>query len=131
MERRVRGGEPVGLIFEDGSGAAGRCSVAPRDRHRVMGGPAPAAGEVVWPMACPHLRRDRRGPGLVSGMIAAAEDHARAAGATVIAATPVDPDSPRSRFMGQVSSFAAPGYAEVAMAGRRRHVMRKLSGPAP
>jgi GNAT superfamily N-acetyltransferase len=129
MAARVAAGVPIGLLFSDGAQDVGWCSVAPRGTYQGIGGPDPVAGATVWTIACLHLRRDRRGGGFVSQMIRAAEDYARANGATVIEATPVDAESPSFRFMGRVTQFAALGYAEVAMAGKRRHVMRKELRP--
>ena len=57
-------------------------------------------------------------------MIDAAVEHARARGASVIEAYPVEPDSPSYRFMGFVGAFQDAGFREVGRAGTRRHVMR-------
>ncbi len=57
-------------------------------------------------------------------LLAGAIDHARANGATVVEAYPVDPDSPSFRFMGFVPVFAEAGFRDLGMTGTRRHVMR-------
>ena len=57
-------------------------------------------------------------------LIAAAADHARQEGATIIEAYPVDDDAPSYHFMGFVSTFEKAGFTEVARAGIRRHAMR-------
>jgi GNAT superfamily N-acetyltransferase len=99
-------------------------SIAPRETYQKLGGPD-EPGEVIWSLACMYIRRDLRGQGLTRQMVALAEAEAAGRGATVIEATPVDSDSPSYKFMGTVPFFAAAGYAEVARAGTRRHVMRK------
>ena len=59
-------------------------------------------------------------------LIAAAVEHARRKGASVVEAYPVDPDSPSYRFMGFVGTFEAMGFRAVGRAGTRRHVMRLI-----
>jgi hypothetical protein len=59
---------------------------------------------------------------------AAAVEHARANGATLVEAFPVDRDSPSYRFMGFTMLFETAGFCEVGRAGTRRHVMRLRVG---
>jgi GNAT superfamily N-acetyltransferase len=121
---RVGDGVPVGLVYYGDAAPVAWCSIAPRETYRNLGGPE-QPGEAVWSLACMYIRRDLRGQGLTRQMVALAESEAAGRGATMIEATPVDPDSPSYRFMGTVPFFAAAGYVEVARAGTRRHVMRK------
>lgn len=124
MQERIAAGTPVGLLAYDGAEAVGWVSIAPRDTHRSLGGPPAAPGEVIWSLVCFYVPRRLRGEGLVRRLLAGAVDHARANGATVVEAYPVDPDSPSFRFMGFVPIFAEAGFANVGMTGTRRHVMR-------
>lgn len=123
MHRRVTADEPVGLLgYLDGEPAAW-CSIAPRETYRPLGGPPePEAG--VWSLVCFYVPRRLRGQGLTGELIAAAIAHARAGGAKVVEAYPVDPDSPSYRFMGFVPTFTRLGFEAVGRAGTRRHVMR-------
>jgi hypothetical protein len=57
-------------------------------------------------------------------LLAAAIAHAKAKGASIVEAYPVDPDSPSYRFMGFVPTFREAGFEEVGRAGTRRHVVR-------
>ena len=57
-------------------------------------------------------------------LIAAAVDHARKKGGTVLEAYPVDKTAPSYGFMGRVPVFKRAGFTEVGRAGNRRHVMR-------
>ena len=125
---RIRAGVPVGLLAYEGEEAVGWVSVAPRDTFRLKGAPA-EPGEVVWSISCFFVPRDRRGEGLSRKLIAGAVEHARANGATVVEAYPVDPDSPSYRHMGFVPVFAAAGFDDLGMAGKRRHVMRRRLAP--
>jgi GNAT superfamily N-acetyltransferase len=124
MQRRVSCGTPVGILgYRDGEPVAW-CSIAPRETYRDLGGAPAKAGEVVWSLVCFFLRRDLRHGGVAPALLAAAVDHARSRGATVVEAYPVDPDSPSYRFGGFVSMFEAAGFTEAGRAGSRRHVMR-------
>lgn len=124
LRGRVADGVPVGRVYYDNAAPVAWSSIAPPETYLKLGGPE-EPGEVIWSLACMFIRRDLRGLGLTRQMVALAEAEAAAKGATVIEATPVDPDSPSYKFMGTVPFFAAAGYAEVARAGTRRHVMRK------
>jgi predicted GNAT family acetyltransferase len=81
-------------------------------------------GEVIWSLVCFFVPRRLRGQATVRTLIAAAVDHARQNGATIVEAYPVDEAAPSYRFMGFVKVFAEAGFAEVGRAGNRRHVMR-------
>jgi GNAT superfamily N-acetyltransferase len=126
---RIRDGVPVGLLAYEGETAVGWVSVAPRDTFRLKGAPA-EPDEVVWSISCFFVPRDRRRQGLSRELIAGAVSYARAKGATVVEAYPVDPDSPSYRHMGFVPVFAAAGFDDLGMAGKRRHVMRLPLRPA-
>ena len=78
----------------------------------------------MWSLACFFIKRPYRGRGLTRRLIEAAVEHARANGAAVVEAYPVDPGAPSYRFMGFVPVFAEAGFCEVGRAGSRRHVMR-------
>jgi GNAT superfamily N-acetyltransferase len=126
MLGRIRAGVPVGLIgYADGAPSAW-VSIAPRDTHRAsaLGSPEPDVGEVVWSLVCFFVLRKLRGQGTIHHLIEAAVAHARAAGATIVEAYPVDEAAPSYRFMGFVPTFTKAGFAEIARAGARRHVMQ-------
>jgi GNAT superfamily N-acetyltransferase len=131
MEKRIRGGVPVGLLgYLDGEPVAW-CSIAPRPTYRRLDGLEVAGEEPasVWSLACFFLRRDLRGQRVASQLIEAAMACALTKGASVVEAYPVEAGSPSYRFMGYVSTFEAAGFHEVGRAGSRRHVMRrKLTG---
>ncbi len=125
--KRVSAGIPIGLLgYIDGEPVAW-CSVAPRSTYRrLTGGDGPDDG--VWSIACFFAIRRLRGRGLTRRMIKAAVEHARAQGAAIVEAYPVDPDSPSYRFMGFVPVFEEAGFCEVGRAGTRRHVMQLKLG---
>ena len=117
---------PIGLLaYHDGVPIAW-CSIAPRSTYRRLGGPDDFADEpaAVWSLVCFFIKREFRGQGMTSRLLAAAVDHARTNGAKVVEAYPVDPDSPSYRFMGIVGMYERAGFEKVGTAGSRRHVMR-------
>lgn len=124
MKTRVDRDIPVGLLAYLGNEAVAWASIAPRLSYRNLGGPAPKPGETIWSLVCFYIARAHRGQGLSRRLIAAAADHARENGATVVEAYPVDAAAPSYRFMGFVPVFAAAGFTETGRAGTRRHVMR-------
>jgi predicted GNAT family acetyltransferase len=83
---------------------------------------------VIWSIVCFYVPRRLRGHGTVRRLIAAAVDHARHEGATVVEAYPVDVDAPSYRFMGFIPVFAEAGFTEIGRAGIHRHVMRLTVG---
>lgn len=124
MLGRIDAGTPIGLLGYDNGEPVAWVSIAPKETYSRLGGPEPAEGEKVWSLACMFVRRDCRGRGLAHELIAAAVEQARKRGATAVEAYPVDPDSPSYRYMGFVPAFRRAGFAEIGMAGSRRHVMR-------
>jgi hypothetical protein len=124
MLERIAAGTPVGLLAYDGETPVGWVSIAPRETHRALGGPPAEPGEAIWSLTCFYVPRASRGLGLVRRLLAGAVEHARANGATIVEAYPVDPESPSFRFMGFVPVFAEARFADLGMTGTRRHVMR-------
>jgi GNAT superfamily N-acetyltransferase len=124
MRRRIEAGVPVGLLAYEKARPVAWVSLAPRETFHRLGGPEAKPDEIVWSLTCMFVPRPRRGHGLTRILIEAAIAHARRAGATVLEAYPVAPDSPTYRYMGRVPAFVAAGFEFVEMAGKRRHVMR-------
>jgi GNAT superfamily N-acetyltransferase len=123
MRALVQSDIPVGLLAYDRTEPVGWCSVGPRESYLNLGGPDAAEG-TVWALVCFYVPNARRGQGIAQRLLDVAITTARAGGATILEATPVDPESPSYRFMGFVPFFAKAGFAEVGRAGSRRHVMR-------
>lgn len=128
MLARIARGVPVGLIGCDGDNVPRAwVSIAPKQTYRRLGGPEPRTGESVWSLACMYIQRRWRGQGLAHELIGAAVAHAFDQGADdVVEAYPVASDAPSYRFMGFVEAFEAAGFEHHGMAGKRRHVMRRL-----
>lgn len=137
---RVQDGTPIGLLGYLGDEPVAWCSIAPKSTYRRLDGPGgdrsrsePAAttrADSIWSLACFFVTRRLRGQGVTAQLIEAAAYHARQAGATIIEAYPVDPDSPSYRFMGFLPVLEAAGFHPVGRAGTRRHVVQRRLGRA-
>jgi GNAT superfamily N-acetyltransferase len=128
LAARVQEGVPIGLLgYLEGQPVAW-CSVAPRSTYRRLGTNA-TPNEGVWSNVCFFVLKPYRGAGFTKRMLAAALNHAREHGATVVEAYPVDEDSPSYRFMGFVPMFQQAGFQEIGREGSRRHVMQRPLRP--
>ena len=117
------GSEPGLLGYRDGR-AVGWVSVAPRPqygrvlRSRRIGPPADeAADDSVWSIVCFWIPRAERGHGVATDLLTGAVEHARARGATVLEAYPVDTAGGRhpaaNLFTGTLAMFGRAGFHEV------------------
>jgi GNAT superfamily N-acetyltransferase len=125
MKAQIDAGTPVGLLAYRGDDPVAWCSIAPRSTYRARMAEVPAsdATESVWSVVCFFVIRPLRRQGVFARLLAAAEECARAHGASVLEAYPVAPDSPSYRFGGFLPGFQ--GFEEVGRAGTRRHVVRR------
>jgi len=137
MQALVQQGTVPGLIgYEDGVPVAW-VSLGPRDhfpklrRSPIM---KPVDDLPVWSIVCFFVDRDTRGRGLAARMLDAAIDFARAQGARLIEAYPVDADTqrdPDSMFFGAKSMYDRAGFREVARRRPARAVVRRPLRPRP
>ncbi|MDP3314893.1 MAG: GNAT family N-acetyltransferase [Devosia sp.] len=131
LRQRMEAGTPVGLIGYVAGEPAAWCSVGPRASFTRLRPDQDEAEPGVWSVTCFFVRRDHRRRDLSGKLLEAAIDYARAHGARILEAYPVDPDSPSYRFMGFRSLYARQGFTPVGRAGSRRHVVRReLGNPA-
>lgn len=126
LRTEVEDGPPPALIaYVDGE-AAGFVRVGPRPSHVRLSrtraiapnSPEPWDDPSVWTVSCFVVRREHRGQGLNTRMLAAAVDYARLGGARVIEAYPIDAGTGKHRsndlFHGVLSVFRAAGFHEVS-----------------
>jgi GNAT superfamily N-acetyltransferase len=123
MQATVDKGVPVGLLAYRGTSPVGWCAIGPRESLRSIGGPQ-ADPVTIWTITCFFVPPALRGQGISAALLQAAIIYARAQGAQVIEASPVDRDAPSYRFMGFVPQFLDAGFTAMGMAGTRRHLMR-------
>jgi hypothetical protein len=132
MQKRVIAGVPVGILGYDGDVPVAWCSIAPRATYRAgLADAQPGdAEEDVWSLVCFFVTRATRGADALRQLIGAARAHARAHGATILEAYPVDAGSPSYRFGGFLPSFQQQDFVQIGRAGTRRHVVRLRLRPA-
>lgn len=136
QERHVKSGRCPGLLaYVDGQ-PAGWCAVEPREefkrivKSRVL---KPVDERRAWSIPCFFVDRRHRGRGLMTALLEAACDHARAGGADVIEGYPVKPATKRLPdvfgYHGLVSAFEKAGFTEVARPSAWRRIMRRELSP--
>jgi GNAT superfamily N-acetyltransferase len=124
----VEHGPPPGLIAFEGDLAVGWCQVTPRDDlpwldrawrlKRVDDLP-------VWSISCFYVRKGYRRRGVTSVLITAALKAAKAAGASILEAYPLDEDlTPSASGTGYASTFARLGFEVVGRHTLPRPIMR-------
>lgn len=123
----VDAGPPPGLVAYIDGEPAGWVRVGPRIRQkRLARTRAYAAGTEhdwddadVWAVSCFAVRKEHRRSGLNAALLDAAVDYARAGGARIVEAYPVDLDAGGKRssnelYHGVLSTFLAAGFREVS-----------------
>ncbi|MDQ0619283.1 GNAT family N-acetyltransferase [Arthrobacter globiformis] len=136
------GGPAPGVLAYHGGSALGWCAVEPRGcyprilRSQVFKAAGPAAaddGERVWSVSCFVVAPGHRRSGVAAALLAAAVDHARANGATVVDGYPVDPAQrpkagPSDLYQGTLGLFLSAGFEVVSDAVPGRAVVRLRVG---
>jgi GNAT superfamily N-acetyltransferase len=131
----VDAGNVPGLLAYEAGEPVGWVAIEPReayprlDRSRIL---APVDDAQVWSITCFFVARGHRGKGVTRALVEAARRHARASGASIVEAYPVEP---RNRlgdafaYTGVASTFRAVGFAEVARRSPTRPIMRSRVRP--
>lgn len=130
FHRIVKRGPPPGLLAFDGVLAVGWCQITPRnelswlDQARLL----QRVDDVpVWSISCFYVRRDYRGRGVMTAMIAAAVEAAKRAKAPALEAYPIDTGQPKSSknlYTGTAAVFARAGFKTVACRSPQRPIVR-------
>ncbi len=139
LRRLVEAGPPPGLVALEDGRAVGWVGLGPRpeferiERSRVI---PRVEGPTPWAIVCFVVASDARGRGVAGALLAAAVEHARAAGAPAVEGYPIDPSSePGGRvrdtgaYTGTRSMFERAGFVVAApttsySGGAPRVVMR-------
>jgi GNAT superfamily N-acetyltransferase len=128
IRKVVRQGPPPGLLAFRDKLAVGWCRVTPRDAVPGLDGGRRTrrVDDVpVWSISCFYIRKGHRQLGVMTALISAAIDYARAAGAPALEAYPLDATvSPSATATGYTSTFARAGFSEVARRSPERPIMR-------
>jgi GNAT superfamily N-acetyltransferase len=127
----VDSGVVPGLIgYRDGEPAAW-VSLGPRDDYKKLArSPVmkPVDDKPVWSVICFYTAKDARGQGLSAQMLAGAADYARAHGATLLEAYPVDKrdrGADDNMWFGAKRMYDNAGFTEVARRKPARPIVRK------
>jgi GNAT superfamily N-acetyltransferase len=130
MRRSVEGGEVPGLLAYAGGVPVGWVAVQPRSAYLRLEKPRTLVAvddRPVWSVTCFFVARGWRGKGLMSRLLAAAAEHARAQGAPALEGYPIDSKAEQGAafvYPGVYSTFVKAGFAEVARRARTRPVVR-------
>jgi ribosomal protein S18 acetylase RimI-like enzyme len=121
LERLAADDPAPGLVAYEGDEVVGWVSLGPRESYgrlafsRVL---APVDDTPVWSIVCFVVGRQRRGQGIADALLAAAIEHARSHGATMLEAYPADTAGERipsaNAFKGTLSMFERAGFTVVA-----------------
>lgn len=136
MRARVDAGPPPGLLALAEGQAVGWMQVGPRadvpewnnaGRVSAPHEPVEAGDPRVWAVSCFFIRSRARGRGLTHRLVAGGIDFARAGGARLLEACPMD-QSKDSRsiglFVGSTRVFEKAGFSAVAIRKPGRPLMR-------
>jgi GNAT superfamily N-acetyltransferase len=109
-----------GLVGYRGDRAVGWVSLGPREDYERLAYSkilAPIDDAPVWSIVCFVVSRTVRGQGLAAELLAAAIDHARSHGATIVEGYPVDPGRGRipaaNAYHGTLAMFERSGFTVV------------------
>lgn len=136
FEQRVMKGPPPGVLAFAGDVAAGWLQIGPRAHVPEWNNPrrastplpdAPAEDECNWAASCFFVRKGFRGQGVTAALLAGGLAFARASGAHLVEAAPMDNEGKRSAdglYVGPESVFQRAGFVEVARQKPGRPLMR-------
>lgn len=136
IRRRIENGPPPGLLAFDGASAVGWMQVGPRadvpewnnqQRSSAPLARAEAADASVWAISCFFLRPSARGAGLTHALVAAGIGFARARGARLLDACPMEVSRDASSvglFVGSKRVFDQAGFVVVKRKTENRPLMR-------
>jgi GNAT superfamily N-acetyltransferase len=126
----VKKGPPPGLLAFEGDKVVGWAQLTPRAvlPHLDRGRFTRKLDDVpVWSLTCFFIRKGHRGKGVMTALLDAAIDYAKAMNAPALEAYPVKTDTKRSNsgmYTGAASSFTRAGFKTVAVPAPHRPLMR-------
>lgn len=134
LEALVQDGAQPGLVAYVGDEPVGWVAVAPRgeyprlDRSRKL---KPVDDQPVWSIPCFYIDRRHRRRGVAARLLDAAVAHARAQGAQMVEAYPIDVENPGSKssaelYTGTLPLFERAGFDEVVRREGRPIVRREV-----
>lgn len=130
MAQLAKGEVPPGLLGYKEGKAVGWISLGARnDFIRLANSPTMQSidDKPVWSIICFVVPSEYRKQGVAHDLLAAAVDFAKAHGATLLEAYPVDrdaPEAPNAAWFGSRSMFVKAGFIEVARHKPSRPIVR-------
>ena len=130
LKRIIESGVIPGILAYRDRKPVGWCSVAPREDFPVLGrSPTlkPIDDEPVWSIICFFVSKPYRRGGLTHLLIRAAVRYAKANGARIIEAYPIDVHAKHieyERYSGLTTTFAKAGFKEILRRSERKPIMR-------
>jgi GNAT superfamily N-acetyltransferase len=131
LQEIIESGKVPGILaYLDGQ-PIGWCSIAPREEFSVLDR-SPTLKRVddepVWSIVCFFISKPHRRSGLTRALIEAAIGYAKANGARIVEAYPLNTVNTKyleiERYTGVISTFQKAGFKEVARRSNRRPIMR-------
>jgi GNAT superfamily N-acetyltransferase len=136
LKRIVDSGRVPGLLAYLDGRPVGWVSVAPREEFgRIERSPITKRVDdrPAWSIVCFYIHRRHRGSGVATALLEAAVDHARASGARLVEAYPMDQAMGKipnaGGFYGLLSMFERAGFQEMVRRSRRRPIVRRRLRP--
>lgn len=138
FKKRVKEGPPPGVVAFEGEDAVGWLQIGPRPdtpqwntpkRLSAPTKPDAAEDESVWGATCFFVKAGHRRQGISDALLKGGIAMAKANGARVVEACPVDPAGRMdvvSLYVGHVSVFKRAKFKEVARRKENRPLMRLL-----
>lgn len=131
MKNLVDGGTVPGLLAYAGEKPIGWIAIAPREEFILLETSkvlAPVDDQAVWSIVCFFIARRHRHQRLSMWLAQAAVDYARASGAAIVEAYPIDTCSPAYpdayAYTGLLSTFTRIGFSEVGRRSPSRPIVR-------
>jgi GNAT superfamily N-acetyltransferase len=132
MRKLVREGKAPGILAYAGGKPVGWCALGPRAEYSTLARSktlGPVDDRPVWSITCFFVDRTQRRRGLTANLIRAALAHARAQGAHLVEAYPVEPVKAQVpalfAYTGFASTFRRLGFVEVARRSATRPILRR------
>jgi GNAT superfamily N-acetyltransferase len=138
LKRLVDNGEVPGLILSVDGKPAGWCSIGPRENYQALERSRSLKRidlQPVWSIVCFYVDKAYRKQGLMSKLVAAAVKYAKANGAKIVEAYPIDMQSVSLKgkglsgcrgYMGIASALLENGFIEVGRASETQLILRYI-----
>lgn len=133
MKAIIQSGKIPGILAYSRGQPVAWCSVAPREHFPSLGRSRilkPLDELPVWSITCLFVEKPYRRRGISTRMIAAAVEHVKKQGGTLVEAYPVEPKKDKMpdvfAWTGLASAYLKAGFVECARRSETRPIMRYI-----